>query len=54
MFNLNQLEQKLAFERQMTGMSEIPFFYEDDQPERNKLIERVKVALSQIDKDFFT
>lgn len=46
------LDQKTAFDNQFTGMSAIPFSYDEYESTRLKLIERIKADFTESDKAF--
>ena len=48
----NRTDQSETLEKQFSGMTDIPFSYEDYKNTREKLIEFVNASLTQKDKDF--
>ena len=48
----NYLDQRTAFENQFSGMSAIPFTYEDFETTRERLVQQVNSCLSEKDRSF--
>lgn len=46
------LDQRSAFEKQFTGMADIPFTYEDFESTREQLISEINSSLTEIDRSF--